>query len=262
MSTTTDILADQPRPLTAQGEMIHPAIVAIMREVGAIGKTEENTQQHYFFRGVDTVYNRVHPLFAKHGVYSVSEVLDAKHTTGKNAKGTTVCHAILTMQFTFYAEDGSHVATQVVGEGIDYGGDKASNKAMSVADKYAILQLLKIPTAMVDSDATPPEAPNQSGSAPTVEPRGDSKRERVVALVTGWCEATGNGRCEEGERKRRFAVWVEELLNERDNEKDRPLQFDIAKSEKWTKKDLALCEAALKLLQTGDDSGTQQEILF
>ena len=63
--------------------------------------------------------------------------------------------------------------TEVVGEGMDYGGDKASNKAMSAADKYAILQLLKIPTAMVDSEREPHEAPAAKADAPKTQPRND-----------------------------------------------------------------------------------------
>lgn len=137
--------------------LIHPAIINIMRAVDPIAKSRENKAQGYNYRGIDQIYNAVHPHFAEQGVYSTSEIVEAKHLDGKNDKGKTYVHAILKMRFTFWASDGSNVATEVIGEGIDYGGDKASNKAMSVADKYAILQLLKIPTAMVDSDAPSPE---------------------------------------------------------------------------------------------------------
>ena len=61
------------------------------------------------------------------------------------------------MKYTFYAEDGSSVSAVVQGEGMD-SADKSSNKAMSVAFKYACFQVLCIPTEeMKDPDAeTPP----------------------------------------------------------------------------------------------------------
>jgi hypothetical protein len=49
------------------------------------------------------------------------------------------------MQFHFYCIDGSNVSTTVIGEAMD-SGDKATNKAMSIALKYALLQALLIPT--------------------------------------------------------------------------------------------------------------------
>lgn len=155
---------------------IFPAIVAIMRAIKPIAKDRRNEQQKYNFRGIDDVYNACFPHFAANGVFSTSEVLDKQCTTEKVAQergGEKVINrSILTMRYTFHAEDGSSVSTEVVGEGLDYGGDKASNKAMSAADKYAILQLLKIPTAMVDSDRDDRRPPERNGSAPTATPRG------------------------------------------------------------------------------------------
>ena len=57
------------------------------------------------------------------------------------------------MRYTFYAKDGSSVQCVVVGEGMD-SGDKATNKAMSIAFKYACFQVFCIPTEeMKDPDA-------------------------------------------------------------------------------------------------------------
>ena len=48
-------------------------------------------------------------------------------------------YSIVTMEYTMYAQDGSSITGQPVGEGMD-SGDKASNKAMAVALKYFLLQ--------------------------------------------------------------------------------------------------------------------------
>lgn len=155
---------------------IFEALVGLMRDVEPIAKEQKNTQQNYNFRGVDAVYNAIQPLMAKHGVFSTSTILAASNTSSvvKTRSGeSNLHHAILRMRFTYWAADGSNVSTEVVGEGMDYNGDKASNKAMSVADKYALLQLLKIPTACIDSDKVPHEAPDAKPNAPKTQPRND-----------------------------------------------------------------------------------------
>lgn len=167
--------------------MIFPAIIAIMRAVGPIAKDQQAPQ--YKFRGIDQVYNACHAHFAEHGVFSTSEVMESQHTTepskGSGGKEVLLCRSILKMRFTYFAADGSSVYTEVVGEGLDYGGDKASNKAMSAADKYALLQLLKIPTAMVDSDRTPAA---RNGNAPTSTPRGQREvcPEQITEIKEQW----------------------------------------------------------------------------
>jgi hypothetical protein len=66
-------------------------------------------------------------------------------------------YSICTIKYTFYAEDGSSVSATVIGEGMD-SGDKATNKAMSIAFKYACFQVFCIPTEeMKDPDADTPE---------------------------------------------------------------------------------------------------------
>ena len=64
---------------------------------------------------------------------------------------------ICKIKFTFYAEDGSHIESIIIGEGLDT-GDKATNKAMAIAYKYACFQVFCIPTEeMVDPDSERPE---------------------------------------------------------------------------------------------------------
>jgi hypothetical protein len=124
---------------------IYQAIAEIMRETDAIGKDRKNTQQNYSFRGIDDVYNAVHPLFAKHGVFSVPQVIEDRTEERTTKNGSALIYRVLKIKYTFYAADGSFIEAAVIGEGMD-SGDKASNKAMAVAHKYAILQILSIPT--------------------------------------------------------------------------------------------------------------------
>lgn len=124
---------------------IFETIDLIMKEVPAIGKTKQNTKQNYKFRGIDDVMNKLQPIFAKYKLFVVPEVLEQTREERKTSMGGTLLYSICKIKYTFYAEDGSHVEATVIGEGMD-SGDKASNKAMAIALKYALFQVFCIPT--------------------------------------------------------------------------------------------------------------------
>lgn len=132
---------------------IYEAIAAVMGEIGAVGKTSRNEQQKFMFRGIDAVMNAINPALIKYKVFIVPEVLDQTREERTNSKGTTLIYSICKVKYTFYAEDGSSISAVVIGEGMDT-GDKATNKAMSIAFKYACFQVFCIPTEeMKDPDA-------------------------------------------------------------------------------------------------------------
>ena len=138
---------------------IHEAIAAIMADCPAITKSQKNQQQGFMYRGIDVVMNVLQPLMIKHKVFVVPEVIDSVREERQTSKGGNLIYTTLKVKYTFYAEDGSSVSAVVQGEGMD-SGDKSSNKAMSVAFKYACFQVFCIPTEeMKDPDAdTPPES--------------------------------------------------------------------------------------------------------
>jgi hypothetical protein len=124
---------------------IYQAISSIMAEVPSIGKNRKNTQQGYTFRGIDDMYNALNDILAKNKVFATSEVLHHEREERQTKSGTTLIYSILTVKFTFFTDDGSNVTSTMIGEGMD-SGDKASNKAMSTAYKYALMQIFCIPT--------------------------------------------------------------------------------------------------------------------
>lgn len=138
---------------------IHTAISAIISEIGHIGKDKKNTQQGFMFRGIDQVMNTMKPLLAKHGVFIVPEVIDRQREERQTSTGKILIYSILTIKHHFIATDGSEVCSVTVGEGMD-SADKASNKAMAIAFKYACFQVFCIPTedmAKDDPDGYSPE---------------------------------------------------------------------------------------------------------
>ena len=132
---------------------IYQSIAAVMGEIGAVGKTSKNQQQGFMYRGIDAVMNALQPALIKYGVFVVPEILEQTREERVNKNGTTLIYSICKIKYSFYAEDGSSISAVVIGEGMD-SGDKATNKAMSIAFKYACFQVFCIPTEeMVDPDA-------------------------------------------------------------------------------------------------------------
>lgn len=136
---------------------IYESIAAIMLDVPAIGKGKRNKEQGFLYRGIDDVMNALQPLLSKHKVFVVPEVLEQTREERTTKGGKALLYSVMRIKYTFFAEDGSSVSAVVVGEGMDL-ADKASNKAMAVALKYALFQVFCIPTEeMVDPDSETPE---------------------------------------------------------------------------------------------------------
>jgi hypothetical protein len=146
---------------------IYEAIASIMKQGCAISKDKRNNQQGFNYRGIDDVMNVFNPLMAEHGIFVVPEVLEANREERQTSKGGNLIYSVLRVKYTFYASDGSSISAVVIGEGMD-SGDKASNKAMAVAMKYAMFQVFCIPTEeMQDPDAeTPPPSRPQRPQEP------------------------------------------------------------------------------------------------
>lgn len=125
--------------------LIYGQISKVMAEIDAIGKDRQNLSQKYNFRGIDDVYNELHKHLCKHKIFTTTEVLEHIREERQSKSGGLNLYSILKIKFKFFAEDGSFVESIMIGEGMD-SGDKASNKAMAVAHKYAFMQIFAIPT--------------------------------------------------------------------------------------------------------------------
>jgi len=149
-------------------QLIYQAMANVMKEVEGISKDRNNASQGYKFRGIDDVYNELHSIFANQGIFTTSDILDERTEEKTTKSGSALIYRILKIKYRFYTVDGSYVETVTIGEGMD-SGDKASNKAMAVAHKYALMQAFSIPT----EDAKDPEndshevAPNKQTQKPT-----------------------------------------------------------------------------------------------
>ncbi len=136
---------------------IYERLNRILAELPAIGKNQRNPQQGFMFRGHDDILNALNPLLAKHGVIVVPDVLERVTSQRETSKGGVMYEVNLHVRYRFYGADGDYVEASTWGEGTDM-GDKATNKAMTMAFKNALNQTFAISSAeFKDADAETPE---------------------------------------------------------------------------------------------------------
>lgn len=145
-------------------------MVQVMKAVEAIKKEKRNQQQNFIYRGIDDVYGELHRHFAEAGIYCRPEAVTREQFERASKSGGVIYSVIVRMRYHLTADDGSSITLEIVGEGMD-SADKATNKAMAIAHKYALLQAFMIPTHdMDDPDGHSPEPTEPSEAAATGTP--------------------------------------------------------------------------------------------
>lgn len=124
------------------------AVMQSFSEKG-IAKNSKNESQGFKFRGIDDVLNRMSHHLTEAGLVIIPQMLSRDVSERVNSRGNPLFYVTLTMSYTVRSVlDGSEVVCVVPGEAMD-SGDKATNKALSIAYKYMAFQLFAIP---IDED--------------------------------------------------------------------------------------------------------------
>ena len=126
---------------------IHERLVAVTRQIaqGGIGKTRKNTQQGYNFRGIDEVMNAFAPILAAHGLFIRPRFTEREFIERQTKNGGALFYVTVKGEFDFVSDGGEAVTVgPFYGEAMD-SADKATNKAMAVAFKYALFQTFCVP---------------------------------------------------------------------------------------------------------------------
>lgn len=155
---------------------IHQRMAAITAELQTVAKNlnvETGKGKGYKAVSERDVIDAVKPLEAKHGVYSYpasrrvleSAALESESEwNGKVTKKTTFFERIETVyRFVNTDDPADFIETTTFAEGID-SQDKGSGKAMTYADKYALMKAYKISTGD-DPDQTASEETNYTRKA-------------------------------------------------------------------------------------------------
>ncbi len=157
-STVSFRLSDGPKGACMQEIQVHKSMVAIKLELARHGGITKDRVAPvgggYAFRGIDDLYNVLCGLTAQHGMNMYPSVVGEPkveyQVTTKNGRNgervealQTHVHLLLEVKLVS-AVDGSSETIRTAGEAIDQ-GDKATNKAMSAAMKYACIMAFQIP---------------------------------------------------------------------------------------------------------------------
>lgn len=125
---------------------VFPSIVAAMRGVGAVAKTQKNKDQGYSFRGIDQVYSMIHDVLAEAGLTTAPMVYERDVGERATKNGGLMSHVRLRVSYWFTAKDGSAMEVGPIwSEALDT-SDKCYNKALAFAHKYCLLQFFCVPT--------------------------------------------------------------------------------------------------------------------
>lgn len=127
-------------------------VLALMKDVQGLAKKDLNKQQGFNFRGIDAVMNAVGPALRNAGGFIVPEVLAKESETLPARNGGSLNTVRITVAYSVHGSEGDPIVGVVAAEAFD-SGDKATAKAMSVAYRTFLLQLLCLPTDEPDPDS-------------------------------------------------------------------------------------------------------------
>jgi hypothetical protein len=184
--------------MTAQAKIeaatphVYQAIAQIQGELAKTGiaKTRKNQQgSGYMFRGIDDVYAALSPLLSAHKLVVIPRVLSREVIDRQSKNGGALFYVTVHAEFDFVsAIDGTTHTAATFGEAMD-SGDKATNKAMSAAYKYAAFMTFAIPTegdndadAHTHDVAAAASAPKAAAANRPV-PADDSQRDLIAQLA-------------------------------------------------------------------------------
>lgn len=150
-----DISYDGNAITDAEQVPVHTAWARVMADVQSISKGDERADVggRYMFRGVDRVVNAVGPALRRHGVLVLpARIVDKEYTETKTSGGKAMQDCTVTVEWMIVGPAGDLLPpVQSVGQANDT-GDKATAKAMSVAQRVLFLTALQIPTQDPDVD--------------------------------------------------------------------------------------------------------------
>ena len=127
---------------------IYERMAAAMARIGAISKsgTAGTGSFSYNFRGIDQVTNAFYPILRDEGIFLTPEVREVTTDWTETGRNNTKTRVIgITMAVHFHGLMGDSVTAVSHAEAFDM-GDKAGNKVLSTALRYALLQTFCVPT--------------------------------------------------------------------------------------------------------------------
>ncbi|WPS88570.1 ERF family protein [Brevibacillus halotolerans] len=172
-------MSEQPRSLVKK-------LTTVMQNVKYIQKRGYNKFHNYNYATEADVAEKVREVLADQNVIMIPNMVSHSIREHVNAKGKTEYIATVQMEFKFYDGDsGEELVFHMFGEGQD-AGDKATYKAITGAQKYALMKAFMIPTGD-DPENDSEEEQNNSGTEPAnMKATPNVKNSKEAVLKAKW----------------------------------------------------------------------------
>lgn len=128
-------------------KQIASKILAVMKDVDYVHKDGTNTFQRYNYVSEAGIVDKIRTSMIEHGLVCVPSVTSSKTVeTSSTAKGAAQWLGVVEIEYTFIdCDSGESIVVRMPGAGIDT-GDKGIYKAITGANKYAMLKTFQVPT--------------------------------------------------------------------------------------------------------------------
>jgi hypothetical protein len=163
-----------------------------------VGKSRENQEQRFKFRGIDDILNALAAPMVNANLIVLPNVEERKEVVHEQQDGARIkrfTRVALNIRFQFVSSvDGSAINARIQSEASDH-SDKATNKAISFAMKYAYISVFNIPVVGAEdgdfespgneADSRPPvgtsSAPAQQTTVPAEQPAAAASGKKTKA---------------------------------------------------------------------------------
>lgn len=164
----------------------------VMQEVKYIQKKGFNSFHKYKYATEADVAEKVREVLAEQNVIMIPNMTShsiREHTT---SKGNREYIATVNMEFKFIDGDsGEEITFHMVGEGQD-AGDKATYKAITGAQKYALMKAFMIPTGDDPEADESVDERNEEGNQQKTDGKTNSKHSKGAVLKAKWQQLAGS----------------------------------------------------------------------
>lgn len=199
-------------------------LAEVMKEVKYIQKTGYNSFHKYKYATEADVNEKVREELSARDVIMIPNVRSQSSRTHTTAKGNTEYIVTVEVEFTFYdGETGESIVFTTFGEGQD-AGDKGTYKAITGAQKYALMKAFMIPTGddpEADSGVDERNAGNTQQHRPQVV---SEQKSELSVLKAKWQALAGdligfddwyNGQKEKGYGEAQMNAYLTKKLSEK-----------------------------------------------
>lgn len=157
---------------------LHSALAGAAGAMKAIAKDQTNQQQQFKFRSIEAIVAAAKPLLAERGLAIVPAGFTLISTEQvQSSGGTRGYRSVVSGRWVITHEDGESISAEMLGEAVDY-GDKSVSKAVQMAYKYLLTQLLGIGSEDPDGQSV------EIAAREVAEPVSDTNRLKRIATKT------------------------------------------------------------------------------